>query len=480
IVNNGVAATLIWNPPTGTTFFGTLNWVKGRLVAGWTSSNAGTPVSASVYELVGAGPALPGAKFSHQNPEYVYTDISEIGTAILVSGNAGGAVSQVHKFTLDNGGAMPILTSGVVAAQMPFGEKILSMYAYVGTYVGLGTNKGFRVAVTDINSNLSYGPLIVQDPSGVGVQAIGGYDRFMFIGNQGNKLIPQAGWVNPPEAANTDALMRIDLSQQTSTGGQPFCNDSMPWDNVNSVYLAPTGSVVNSIANMGQSKFIAWTTGTAVYTNRTSIKQPTGFMYTSKIRFNTLEPKHFKYVYLRHQNITDGSIDIYGQNPNMQLTAIAPGVTGSSVSGATTPFFISDIGNAQEWFQLKFVLHAGTLDATYSPTLNGYQLRGLPGVSRQVIIELPLLCFDHEIDRYNNPAGRDGFAYQRIKALEALTASGNIVLLQDLNYNDSNLVIVDDYHFEQQSPELAKTASAGGQDSNAHGGYVILQCRVVV
>jgi len=467
LISSNAAATKIWNVPSTSGNY-VLGWVKGRLVAG---------LDNNVYELVGgAPPVLPTPKFTHQNAAYVFTDISEIGTAILVSGNAGGAISQVHKFTLDSGGAMPVLTSGVVAAQMPFGEKILAMYAYVGTYVGIGTNKGFRIAVTDINSNLSYGPLIVQDPTNVGVGAIGGADRFLFVGNQGNKLVPQAGWVNPPDAAKQDGLIRIDLSQQTSTGGYPFCHDSMP-DNTN----AATGSIVNSIANMGQSGFLAWSTGSKVYTNYgQGLKTTSGFLYTSKIRFNTLEPKHFKYVYLRHENITDGSIDIYGQNPNMQLTAIAPGVAGSSVAAATTPYFISDIGNAQEWFQLKFVLHAGTVDNTFTPALSGYQLRGLPGVSRQVIIEIPLLCFDHEIDRNGNPSGSDGFAFERFKALEALTASGNIVLLQDLNYNDSNLVIVDDYHFEQQSPELAKTASSGNQDSNAHGGYIIVQCRVVV
>ncbi|HEY6020784.1 MAG TPA: hypothetical protein VIY48_13080, partial [Candidatus Paceibacterota bacterium] len=116
---------------------------------------------------------------------------------------------------------------------------------------------------------------------------------------------------------------------------------------------------------------------------------------------------------------------------------------------------------------------------TVSPILNGYQLRALPGVTRQVIIQVPLLCFDHEEDKFGVDNGDDGFAYQRIKAIESLTASGNIVLFQDLNYNDANLVIVDDYTFEQQAPELAKAASSNNQDSNAHGGYLILVCRVI-
>jgi hypothetical protein len=444
-INSAAAATLLWNPPASGSNTVVIGWVKGRLVAGWDNS---------VYELVGAGGALPTAKFAHQNAAYLFTDVSETGSAIL--------------------------TSGVVSLQMPYGEKILSMYAYIGYFVGLGTNRGFRMAVADINGNLTYGPLVFQDPSGVGVRAIGGYDRFMFAGNQGNTMIPQQGWVNPPEASTTDMLIRVDLSQLTSTNSQPFSNDLVSPN-------AATGTFVNSVVPIGQTGLLAWATGTHTYidisgttpTYQNMVRLSSGFVYTPKIRYNTLEPKHFKFVYMRHQNITDGSIDILGQNPSMVLTSIAANVTGSSASGATAPFYISDIGNAQEWFQFKFVLHRGTTSNIVSPIFNGYQLRALPGVSRQILIELPLLCLDHETDRNGVLHGTDGYAWQRIQALEALIASGNVVLFQDLNYGVNNFVVVEDYHFEQQSPELAKTSSAGNQDSNAHGGYIILNCRVI-
>lgn len=463
IATPAVAATKLWNVPSTSGNY-VLGWVKGRLVAG---------LDNNVYELVGGSPpTLPTPKFTHQNPAYVFTDISETGTAILVSGFGGATISQVHKFALDSGGALPILTSGVVALQMPIGETIQAMYAYIGAFVGLGTNHGFRVAQSDVNGNLTYGPLVVQDPHGKGVQAIGGYDRFMFIGNQGNTMIPQPGWVNPPEASTADMLIRVDLSQLTSTNSQPFANDLVG-------NLAVNGQPVNSITNMGNTSLVAFAVGGTVYVPLTTTKMPSGFMYTPKIRYNTLEPKHFKYVYLRHENITDGSIDVLGQNPNMVLEPIVNGVIGSSVSGAQTPFYISDIGNAQEWFQFKFVLHRGVQNINYSPALNGYQLRALPGVSRQVLIEVPFLCMDHETDRNGVLHGNDGYAFQRLNAVEALTASGNVVLFQDLNYGTSNLVIVDEYTFEQQSPELAKTSTAGRQDSNAHGGYLILQCRVI-
>jgi hypothetical protein len=460
-----VAATKIWNVPSTSGNY-VLGFIKGRLVAG---------LDNNVYELVGGSPpTLPTPKFTHQNASYVFTDVSEIGTAILVSGNAGGAVSQIHKFTLDSGGALPTLTSGSVAVQMPYGEKILAMYAYIGYYIGIGTNHGFRVATADINGNIAYGPLIVQDPNGVGVQAIAGYDRFMFIGNQGNTMIPQKGWVNPSDASTNDMIMRVDLGAVTSTGGQPFCNDLIG-------NLAATGLPINSIAAMGTTSQIAFATGTFVYIPDMTRKQASGTVYTSKIRYNTLEPKHFKYVYLRHQDILAGSVDIYGLNASLTTpTAIATAITGSSALGAAQPFTIGDIGNAQEWFQFKFVIHAGTsLNVNYSPTLYGYQLRALPGVSRQIMIGVPFLCLDHETDRYGTLHGYDGYAFQRLQALENITASGNVVLFQDLNYNTVNLVVVDNYKFEQQSPELAKTSSAGNQDSNARGGYIILQCRVI-
>lgn len=471
-----VAATKLWNVPSTSGNY-VLGWSKGRLVAG---------LDNSVYELVGgAPPALPTPKFTHQNANYVFTSISEIQTAIIVSGFAGDSISEVYRFTLDTtSGLMPTLTAGIVSATMPRGEKILSMFAYLGSIVGIGTNKGFRVAATDSSGNFTYGPLVVQDPSLVGVQAIGGWDRFLFIGNQGNTMLPTQGWINPSEASTTDMLMRVDLSQQTSTGGQPFAND----------LISPTtasGSPVNSIANIGSKNTtgavtpnvqggLAWSSGTKVFaTVNTNVKLSSGFIYSPKIRFNTLEPKHFKYVYMRHADINDGSIDVLGQNPGMILNNIVNGVTGPSSNGAANPFYIADFGSTQEWLQLKFVIHRGTVNTTVSPVFNGYQLRALPGVSRQVLIEIPLLCFDHEDDRMGQPHGDDGFAYERIKAVESLTASGNIVLFQDLNYNDTNLVIVDDYHFEQQSPELARAASSNNQDSNAHGGYLILVCRVV-
>jgi len=426
------------------------------------------------YELVGgAPPTLPTPKFTHQNASYTFTAISEVPAAIVVAGK-GGTLSQIHKFTLDTTtGALPVMTSGIVTAQMPIGETIQTMYSYLGSFVGIGTNKGFRLATTDTNANLVYGPLVVQDPTSVGVKAIGGWDRFLFIGNQGNKLIPQQGWTNPTDASNVDMLMRVDLSTVTSSGSQPFAND-----------LMTTGldGAINSITNFGSSTalsgMLVFATAHKVWVTDTANKQATGFVYTGKVRFNTLEPKHFDFLFIRNQKITDGSMNVSALNSKgVPLTSIVSGVSGFLGDDQVVSF--GSLGLQQEWVQLKFGLVRGTLSTNYSPSWNGYQIRALPGVQRQILMTLPLICHDHEKDKFGNVTGYDGFAFSRIQALEAAAATGSIILVQDLNYGTGVQAVIENYRFEQQANEQPKVSSGMALDSNARSGYIIIQARVV-
>ena len=461
LISSSSAATKLWDVPSTSGNY-VLAWVKGRLMAA---------LDNNVYELVGGTPpTLPTPRFTHPNASYTFSAISEIPAAIIVSGSAGGTQSQIHKFTLDTTtGALPVMSSGVVTASMPIGEVITAMYSYIATFVGIGTNKGFRVATVDTNGNLVYGPLNVQDPTSVGVKAVGGYDRFLFIGNQGNKLVPQPGWVNPTEASAVDMLMRVDLSQTSITGQNPFANDLM---------TTGTDGVINSIVNFGTSVastgMLAFATQTKVWITDTANKQANGFLYTGKIRYNTLEPKHFKYVSLRAQNIQDGSIDISAQNRQMILTSLLPNITG--LPDPNQPVYIPDIGNAQEWLQLKFTLHRGTVNTNVSPVWNGYQLRSLPGVNRQLLLTLPLIVTDIERDNVGNPvgyrgdAGHNGFAKDRLFALEAILQGGNITTVQDLQSNITYLAFMEEYHYEQQ---------ANPQKGESVGGYVLVQLRVV-
>ena len=459
IGTTGVAATLAWDLPS-TSGRNVIHWVKGRLVGGFDNS---------VYELVGGSPpTLPTPKFTHFNPAYTFTAIEEIPQAILVSGYAGGGPSQIHQFTLDSGGALPTLTSGVVAADMPIGELIYTMYAYLGGFLGIGTNKGIRVATVDTAGNILYGPLDIGNVNGV--QAMVGEGRFLFFSNDNNANIPYDGWVNPAVATNTSGVMRLDLSTNTSTGGYPYCSDLDSHTAGNVVAMDHLGTSVG-----GVSVLVFSVAGEGVYARDLANKEPSGILLSSKIRYNTLEPKHFKFVYLRTPILTDGQIQVVVNDPGGGSTSIFTQSAGTT----TGPSLIGTEGNGQEWIQLQFNFQRGTISTNNTPLMNGYQLRALPGVDRQIVFTIPLLCFDTEKDRKGQKYGYDGYAQERIQALEAITKSGNLVVFQDLNYNLQYLVVIDSQEFQQQSSEVGKASSSGQMDSTTRGGFLIIQARVV-
>lgn len=459
IGTTGSAAAKVWSLPS-TSGNNVIHWVKGRLVGGFDNN---------VYELVGSGgPTLPVPKFTHFNASYTFSAIEEIPQAILVSGFAGAGPSQIHQFTLDSGGALPTLTSGVVAADMPIGEVIYAMYAYLGGFLGIGTNKGIRVATVDTSGNILYGPLDIGNVNGV--QAMVGEGRFLFFSNNANANIPYDGWVNPTAATNTAGVMRLDLSTNTSTGGYPYCSDLDSHTSGNVVAMDHLGTSLG-----GASVLVFSVAGEGVYARDLANKEPSGFLLSSKIRFNTLEPKHFKYVYLRTPVISDGQIQVVVNDPGGGSTSVFTQSSGST----TAPVLIGTEGNAQEWIQLQFNFQRGTISTNDTPLMNGYQLRGLPGVDRQIVFTVPLLCFDREKDRDGQTSGYDGYAQERIQALESVTKSGNLILFQDLNYNLQYLVIVDSQEFQQQASEVGKASSAGQMNATTRGGFLILQCRVV-
>ena len=455
----GSPASKIWNVPSSSGH-NVIAWVKARLMGA---------LDNGVYELAGSGPTLPTAAYEHPVASYRFSSISETPQSIMVAGYVG-ASSSIYRFDIDTTGELPVLTSGIVTAQMPTGEIINTLYSYVGTFVVIGTSIGFRVATVDSSGDLVYGPQNMLNSNGV--QAVTGYDRFVFVGNSENAGIPYLGWVNPPGASNQSNLVRVDLSQTTSTGGYPYAHDL---DTHVSGLVTGVTVLGNSTASPGMLAVAV--AGVGVYITDTANKEPSGTLYTSRIRFDTLEDKHFKYVYMRTAPISDGSISVAGNNPDQS----SPVNLYTQENGTfTAPVVIGSAGQQQEWFALQFTLARGTSNTDFSPTLNGYQLRALPGVNRQFTFTLPLLCFDHEMDKNGQKTGQDGWCQSRLNQLEAVVADGDVLTLQDLNYGVSYQVVIDQYEFQQQANEKGATSSANKQNGSTRGGFVILQARAVV
>jgi len=403
-----------------------LGWVKQRLVA---------CIGASVYELTnakGSTHALPTAVYTHPNADWTWTSISESGGAIYVAGYAGGN-SAIYKFTLSTGGAMPTLTSGVIAAQLPIGEYVNKIEYYLG-YLMIGTNKGVRAAtVSDQDGSINYGPLIIEESNGV-------YD-FAFR----DKFVWATGSIG-----GYAGLYRIDLSNEIETLRFAYATDT---------YLDSVSGYATSVDFIGNSGQIAFTTSgsNGIAVQSATVLSTTGYLTTGNIRYGTLEPKNFKRL-LARGNYTFGSMTLNTVDSNgneydhISYDSSVPPVEVTTSNPAT----------AQEYVAYKFIMYRDGTDSTKGPVFKGYQAKATIATPRQRLISHYVYCFDEETDKNNSRTGYSGRAYDRILALESIEENGDIVTWQDLNTGDSRQVQIEGISLVNTTPPDKNSTGFGG------------------
>lgn len=432
------AGTLLWNTGSASTV---VRWVKGRLMGG---------IGNKVYELVGAGaPTLPTAKMTHLNSSFVWTDFAEGTDSIYASGYAG-AQGSIYRFVLDSTGGVPTLSSGgILTAQLPLGELVYCMTSYLGTYVGLGTSRGFRLGQIDGNGDLNYGPLLIEIAGGV--KSVAAYDRFFFVGGT-DSIDGQSG------------LWRVDLGQPIqANGSDPGTRFAYATD----LQTHVTGAV-SAVTNFGTSnRMVLAVVGTGSYLESASTLEPTGYFQTGRVRFNTLEPKIFKFLSVFTPAPLAGSVTASVGDPSGAVTSVFTASGGAQIKDIILPAPSS----AVEWAQLRLDLDRSSTDDTAGPTVTGWQLKALPGSVRQRVFQIPLLAFDREKTQSGQTYGHDGRTIARLEALEQIAQRGDAVSFQDLVNGLSYLVVIDDYQFEQKA--------APGLGKNNWGGYITLILRTI-
>jgi hypothetical protein len=411
-------------------------WVKQRLVAG---------IGTSIYELTGAlgTTTLPAAIYTHPNTGWEWTSISEGGSAIYAAGYAGGN-GAIYKFTLSTAGVMPTLTSGIIAAQLPIGEYPLKIESYLG-YLVIGTNKGVRVAqISDTNGDLSYGPLIIEGDN-IGLD-FAFRDRFVYVTGGIAK--------NDGTADTYPGLYRIDLGSELETLRFAFAAD---------VYLDGADGYATSVDFVGNSGQVAFTTSGSngvVIQHATDLAE-SGFIKTGKIRYGTLEPKNFKRLIARG-NFTAGEMvlsSVATDNAGRESTFDhITYVTGTDPVEVTT----NQPEDAQEFLAYKFTLTRDATDPDTGPTFRGYQVKSTIATPRVRAIRFPVYCFDIETDRYNSVTGYEGRAFDRIRLLEDLERTGDVLTWQDLTTGESQQAVIEQISFTRMTPPDRRFDGFGG------------------
>jgi len=409
---------------------GTIRYVKQRLIAA---------INNSIYELDpnNASGALPTALFTHPNTSWVWSSISEGPSAIYVSGyDPNGTSSSVFKILLDvttsTSLGFPSLETPTVIIDLPDGERINDFDVYLGLYAVLATSKGFRVGISDATGSIQYGPLLFDQAA---CNSIAFRDRFAYIATT---IDSEAG------------LLKVDLSTTVIANSLVF---PWAWDLVASGVAAASSQV----AFFGNTDRAAFSSGNVIYAESTTDKVASGYLQTGFIRYNTLENKLYKLLNPRIDT-TDGAITI--QSIDSADTAYNLG--GFAQGAASSEIGIPYPNSAQEYLAFKFTITRSSTDATKGPLFTGYQLKSLPAVPRQRIIQYPLFCYDHESDNMGVEVGYEGSAYDRLSQLEAVENVGDTIRVEDFRTGESFIGLIEELDFINKTPSDRRFSGYGG------------------
>jgi hypothetical protein len=426
--DSSVAPTVMFSKPGITVTNAVIEYTKERLIM---------CVNDKVYEFSSSASALPTAVYSHNDPDHIFTSITSSGTAIYISGYSG-IQSNIYKFTLTTAGAMPTLTSAITAAELPVGEVTYKVSYYLG-YMAIGTNQGVRIAqVSDTDGSIAYGPLTVETTQPCYDFAF--RDRYIWAatGVEG-----QAG------------VIRIDLGQPTGSLVFAYAFDLYdPADTLSHyttacAFLGETNRLAFCNAGNGSDG--------KIYIESASTLMASGYLQTGYVRYNTLELKIFKLLQPR-VDTTNGGISVFSVDSEGAEVSLGTFSQGTSVGEIN----INYPQAAQEYLGFKFTFTRSTTNQTLGPLFTGYQIKALPAIPRQRLIQYPLFCFDHESDKFGNEVGYEGSAYNRLTSLESVENAGDTIQVQDFRTGEAYLGLIEEMDFNNKTPEDKRFSGYGG------------------
>ena len=394
-------------------------------------------VNDKVYEFSSTATSLPAAVYTHNDPDHIYTSITSSGTAIYISGYSG-IQSNIYKFTLTTAGAMPTLTSAITAAELPVGEVTYKISYYLD-YMAIGTNQGIRIAqLSSTDGSIAYGPLTVETDQPCYDFAF--RDRYIWAatGVEG-----QAG------------VIRIDLGQPTGTLVFAYAFDL--YDSADTL-----GHYTTACAFLGETNRLAFCnagngSNGKIYIESATTLMASGYLQTGYVRYNTLELKIFKLLQPRIDT-TNGGINVFSVDSEGTEYSLGTYSQGTSVGEIN----INYPQAAQEYLGFKFVFSRSTTNTALGPLFTGYQIKALPAIPRQRLIQYPLFCFDHESDKFGNEVGYEGSAYNRLTSLEAVENVGDTIQVQDFRTGESYIGLIEEMDFNNKTPEDKRFSGYGG------------------
>jgi hypothetical protein len=423
-----VSPTLMFNATGIVVTNAVMEFTKERLVMA---------ANNKVYEFATTATSLPTAVYTHPTDNFVYTSITSSGAAIYLAGYTN-IQSTIQKFTLTTAGAMPTLTSAITAAELPVGEIVFKIAYYLGN-MAIGTNQGMRMAdASQLDGSVTYGALIFESDQPVYDFAF--RDRYIWAASS---VEGQVG------------VTRVDMGQPLGNLLFPYAwdlydpNDVLGHYTTACAFLGDTNRLAFCNAGNGANGY--------VYIESATELIPQGTLRTGYVRYNTLELKIFKLMQARVDTANGGLlIDSIDYADNFYRI-------GTFTQEANVPEVNINYPQAsQEYLGFQFTLTRSTTDVTKGPLFTGYQIKALPAIPRQRLIQYPLSCFDHESDHFGVEVGYEGSAYFRMSQLESIENVGDTIRVEDFRTGESYIGLIEELDFRNATPSDKRFTGYGG------------------
>jgi hypothetical protein len=427
--DSSVSPTLMFSDNGITVTNAVMEYTKERIVM---------CVNDKVYEFPTSQSSMPTAVYSHNDQDHIFTSITSSGAAIYIAGYSG-IQSNIYKFTLTTGtGQMPTLTSAITAAELPVGEITFKISYYLGN-MAIGTSQGMRMAdVNSLDGSITYGALIFESDQPV-------YD-FAFR----DRYIWAASGVD-----GQVGVTRVDMGQPLGNLLFPYAYDLYnPSDTFNNyttacAFLGDTNRLAFCNAGNGAD-------GT-IYIESASTLIAEGTLRTGYVRYNTLELKIFKLMQAR-VDTTNGGLYVDSIDYADNFYRIGTFTQESNVPEVN----INYPQASQEYLGFQFTLTRSTTDTSKGPLFTGYQIKALPAIPRQRLIQYPLSCYDHESDHFGVEVGYEGSAYFRMSQLESIENVGDTIRVEDFRTGESYIGLIEELDFRNATPSDKRFTGYGG------------------
>jgi hypothetical protein len=426
--DSSVAETLMFNATGIVVANAVMEYTKERIVM---------CVNDKVYEFSSTATSLPAAVYTHNDPDHIFTSITSSGAAIYISGYSG-IQSNIYKFTLSTAGAMPTLTSAITAAELPVGEIVFRIAYYLGN-MAIGTSQGMRMAdASQLDGSITYGALIFESTQPV--YDFGFRDRYIWAASG---VDGQVG------------VIRVDMGQPLGNLQFPYAYDLYdPADTL--------GHHTTACAFLGDTNRLAFCnagngTNGDIYIESASTLLAEGFLRTGYVRYNTLELKIFKLMQAR-VDTTNGGLNIDSIDYADNFFRIGT----FSQESLVPEININYPQAAQEYLGFQFTLTRSTTDTSKGPLFTGYQIKALPAIPRQRLIQFPLSCFDNESDHFGVEVGYEGSAYYRMSQLESIENAGDTIRVEDFRTGESFIGLIEEMDFRNSTPSDKRFTGYGG------------------